>query len=164
MVFAIGWSGVSMASVKTMHISMEQMMHEMPNQQNVKQIDQQPHTMQNMSVSEMKAHCADLQMQSESHAHSQDSNTSNASKLSHDQQMQSLKDCHGQLIQSKQALQTDCQECALFSCQSSIVWFNSDIPKLSLPHEIQHSQALNIAYYAQHLSGHWQEILRPPKA
>ncbi len=159
MVFAIGWSGVSVASVKTMHMSMEQMTHEqMLNQVNGQQHQNMMHT---MTVSEMKAHCADLQMQSESQAHSQDSNTA---KLSHDQQMQSLKDCHGQLIQSKQAQQADCQECALFSCQSSIVWFNSDIPKLSLPHEIQHSQALNIAYHAQHLSGHWQEILRPPKA
>ena len=142
MAFAVAWSSVSVASVKSMQVSMQ-----MQHQQSINQPHVSPN-MQNMSVQEMKNHCIEILQQGQSV----------------DDQVQSLNDCHAQLIQNKHAQHAECQDCALFACQSSIVWFNSDIPKLSLPHEIQHSQALNIAYHAQHLSGHWQEILRPPKA
>lgn len=142
MVFAIGWSGVSIASVNSMQISMQhqQMMND-------------HHNMTNMSVPEMKAHCNDMQQQD--HA---------SSAINHDQQMQDLKDCHTQLIQSKHAQHSECQDCALFSCQSSIVWFNSEVPKLLEPEHSQNNNFYQIAYQAQHLAGHWQEILRPPKA
>ena len=142
MAFAIAWSSVSVASVNGMQVSMQ-----MQHQQNINQLHVSPN-MQNMSVQEMKNHCMEMLQQ--------DHNA--------DEKVQSLNDCHAQLVQNKHAQHSECQDCTLFACQSSIVWFNSDIPKLSLPYEIQHSQALNIAYHAQHLSGHWQEILRPPKA
>ena len=141
MAFAIAWSSVSVASVNGMQVSMQ-----MQHQQNINQPHVSPN-MQNMSVQEMKNHCMEMLQQ--------DHNA--------DEKVQSLNDCHAQLVQNKHAQHSECQDCALFACQSSIVWFNSDIPKLSLPYEIQYSQALNIAYHAQHLSGHWQEILRPPK-
>ena len=142
MAFAIAWSSVSVASGNGMQVSMQ-----MQHQQNINQPHVSPN-MQNMSVQEMKNHCMEMLQQ--------DHNA--------DEKVQSLNDCHAQLVQNKHAQQSECQDCALVAGQSSIVWFNSDIPKLSLPYEIQHSQALTIAYHAQHLSGHWQEILRPPKA
>lgn len=151
MVFAIGWSSVSVASVKTMHITM-QMQHQQMNQSDT--AHQQ--IMQGMSVQDMKAHCADLQMQLENqHAHSD---------VQTDVQKQNLTDCHKQLIQSKQVQHSECQDCALFSCQSSIVWFNTDIPQINSPEHSQHLNSLQSFYQAQHLAGHWQEILRPPKA
>ena len=142
MAFAIAWSSVSVASGNGMQVSMQ-----MQHQQNINQPHVSPN-MQNMSVQEMKNHCMEMLQQ--------DHNA--------DEKVQSLNDCHAQLVQNKHAQHSECQDCALFACQSSIVWFNSDIPKLSLPYATQYSQALNIAYHAQHLSGHWQEILRPPKA
>lgn len=146
MVFAIGWSGVSVASVNSMQISM-QMQHEQTSK------DHQS-MMQQMTVQEMKAHCNDLQQQA----------VSGNANLSHIQQMQGLKDCHTQLLQSKHAQHIDCQNCALFSCQSSIVWFNTDIPKLIIPEDHLEQNSLQVHYQAQHLAGYWQEILRPPKA
>ena len=142
MAFAVAWSSVSVASVKSMQVSMQ-----MQHQQSINQ----PHSnrnMQNMSVQEMKNHCMEMLQQDQSA----------------DEQVQSLNDCHAELIQNKHLQHSECQDCTLFACQSSVVWFSSDIPKLSLPYEIQYSQALNIVYHAQYLNGHWQEILRPPKA
>lgn len=103
--------------------------------------------MQHMSVQDMKQHCADL-----------------AEQVQNTDTVQSLTDCHNQQIQSQQVQHSDCQNCALFSCQSSIVWFNTDIPKLSVPQDNLEQNSLQIHYQAQHLAGHWQEILRPPKA
>ena len=149
MVFAIGWSSVSIASVKTMHMSMQMQHEQMMNQLGTTQHQQM---MQAMTVQDMKAHCADMQMQLDD----QHANT--------DLQKQNLTDCHKQLIQSKQVQHSECQDCALFSCQSSIVWFNSDIPQLSSPEHSLNLNSLESFYQVQHLAGHWQEILRPPKA
>lgn len=122
-----------------------QMQHiQMQNQDNV----DHENMMHNMSVQDMKQHCADLAIQE------QQNNDS----------VQSLTDCHNQLIQSQQVQHADCQNCALFSCQSLIVWLNTDIPKLSVPQDNLEQNSLQIDYQAQHLVGHWQEILRPPKA
>lgn len=149
MVFAIGWSSVSIASVKTMHMSMQMQHEQMMNQLGTTQHQQM---MQAMTVQDMKAHCADMQMQLDD----QQANT--------DLQKQNLTDCHKQLIQSKQIQHSECQDCALFSCQSSIVWFNSDIPQLKSSEHSPNLNSLESFYQVQHLAGHWQEILRPPKA
>lgn len=153
-----------MASVKTMQMGM-QMQHQQDSQQNLQnQSNNHPNEplshaqmMQGMSVQEMKNHCTDLQQQAVT-----DSKQNHDE--SHDLQMQNLKNCHAQLIQSKQAQQATCQDCSLYSCQSSLVWFNADIPQLSPPEHLQNRSVISIAYQAQHLAGHWQEILRPPKA
>lgn len=144
MVFAIGWSSVSVASIKTMQISMQMQHEQIQNQTSVDHATM----MQHMSVQDMKQHCADLEAQNQ-----QNTDTS-----------QSLTDCHNQLIQSQHVQHADCQNCALFSCQSSIVWFNTDIPKLTVPQDNSEQNSPKIHYQAQHLAGHWQEILRPPKA
>jgi 3-dehydroquinate dehydratase len=144
MVFAIGWSSVSVASVKTMQISMQMQHEQIQNQTGVDHATM----MQHMSVQDMKQHCADLEVQNQQN----------------DGSALSLTDCHNQLIQSQHVQHADCQNCALFSCQSSIVWFNTDIPKLTVPQDNSEQNSPKIHYQAQHLAGHWQEILRPPKA
>lgn len=144
MVFAIGWSSVSVASVKTMQISMQMQHEQIQNQIGVDHATM----MQNMSVQDMKQHCTDLEAQNQQNYGS----------------VQNLTDCHNQLIQSQHVQHADCQNCALFSCQSSIVWFNTDIPKLTVPQDNSEQNSPKIHYQAQHLAGHWQEILRPPKA
>lgn len=149
MVFAIGWSGVSIASVKTMQMGM-QMQHEQMQHQPIQKQKNSSHAamMQNMSLQEMKQHCADLA----------------ALELQNNELAQNSNDCHQQLIQAQQVKHADCQHCALFSCQSSIVWFNTDIPKLIVPEDHFEQNSLQVHYQAQHLAGYWQEILRPPKA
>ena len=145
MVFAIGWSSVSIASVNVMQH--EQMM-------NSSLLDEHQSMMKNSVVQEMKQHCADIQ---------QKQNDQN-SHLNHEQQLQNLKNCHNQQVQSQDTQQSKCPDCTAFSCQSSVVWFNPDIPKLIAPDHLHNTQAYQINYQAQHLAGHWQEILRPPKA
>lgn len=150
MVFAIGWSSVSIASVNAMQIKMQMQHQQTQNQSNT---HQRQSSMLGMSLQEMNNHCIDLQQ-----AVTQDAHHNPA------QHMQALKDCHTQLIQTQHAQQADCQDCALFFCQSSIVWFNADLPKLVEPPVNLEKNSLKIHYQAQHLVGHWQEILRPPKA
>ena len=74
MVFAIGWSSVSIASVNVMQH--EQMM-------NSSLLDEHQSMMKNSVVQEMKQHCVDIQ---------QKQNDQN-SHLNHEQQLQNLKDC-----------------------------------------------------------------------
>jgi len=138
---------VSIASINTMQISMQ-------HKQLLTSESESKHQqlMQNMSVQEMKNHCIDAQKADQQSSHQ------------NHQQMQNLKDCHIQLVQSKQVQHSHCQDCILFSCQSSIVWFNNDIPKLIEPEQIQNTLSHQVTYQAQHLAGYWQEILRPPKA
>ncbi|MDV2470507.1 hypothetical protein QR674_16145 [Acinetobacter chinensis] len=135
---------MSVASVKTMQISMQMQHEQIQNQIGVDHATM----MQNMSVQDMKQHCTDLEAQNQQNYGS----------------VQNLTDCHNQLIQSQHVQHADCQNCALFSCQSSIVWFNTDIPKLTVPQDNSEQNSPKIHYQAQHLAGHWQEILRPPKA
>ena len=154
MVFSIGWSSVSFASANVMQISMQ---HDQMSDSTVH------HTMMNnMSVQAMKAHCMD--MQQSQHHNEQNHDRQHNSHSMYGQDSQNLKDCHIQLIQAKHSQHSACQDCALYSCQSSIVWFNSDFPKLTAPASLQHHISHQIVHQAQHLAGYWQEILRPPKA
>lgn len=125
MVFAIGWSSVSIASVNVMQH--EQMM-------NSSLLDEHQSMMKNSVVQEMKQHCADIQ---------QKQNDQN-SHLNHEQQLQNLKDCHNQQVQSQDTQQSKCPDCTAFSCQSSVVWFNPDIPKLIAPDHLHNTQAYQI--------------------
>jgi hypothetical protein len=149
MVFAISWSSVSIASVNVMQMSMqhEQMMYSFSSTEHQEMMKQ-------ASLQQIKNHCIDMQ------EHNNDHNQS----INHDQQANDLNSCHTQTSQSKHLQAPECQDCALFSCQSSVVWFNSDIPKMVMPDHFQNSHSYQVNYQAQHLAGFWQEILRPPKA
>lgn len=148
MVFAIGWSGVSIASMKVMPMNMQhqQMMSSMS-------VSEHQAMMESASLQKLESHCDVKQ-----NKHQQNQTTD------HEQQNNNLKNCHTQSSQSKHISATECQDCALFSCQSSVIWFNSDIPKLIIPDHFQNSASYQATYRAQHLAGFWQEILRPPKA
>lgn len=126
MVFAIGWSSVAIASVKTMHTNM-QMQHEKTTQDD----------------------CIDLQQQ--------------VTEQKHDHHMQNMPDCHQQLIKIPQASHTDCQECIILSCQSSIVWFDLELLQYQVPEQSKNINTENFTYKAQYPAGYWPEILRPPK-
>lgn len=57
-----------------------------------------------------------------------------------------------------------CQDCIYFSCHVPIIGISSDIPMLEKPWHNSNSYFLPSDYQAQHLTGFWQKILRPPKA
>ncbi|MDR6542806.1 hypothetical protein ABIC56_003089 [Acinetobacter bereziniae] len=150
MVFAIGWSGVSIASAKVMQMSMQhqQMMsssHHIDGHQTKKEYG---------SVQQLKNLCTDINK----NKNGQNQHTND------DQAITDQNDCHQQVSQSEPTQAFKCQDCSLLSCQSSVIWFNSDIPKLIIPDHFQNSASYPATYRAQHLAGFWQEILRPPKA
>lgn len=149
MVFAIGWSSVSIASAKVMQMSMqhEQMMSSFSSTQHQAM-------MKKASLQLIKNHCIDRQKYNNDHNQS----------INHDQHVNNLQNCHTQVGHSKSIQDSECQDCALFSCQSSVIWFNSDIPKMITLDHYQNSASYQATYQAQHLAGFWQEILRPPKA
>ena len=144
MVFAIGWSSVSIASAKTMQIGMQishLSMQMQPSSESVKQ-----------SADTMAQHCLDQQQRSSSHhAPTETSPHKNI-------------DCLSSQISTASEQSHHCQDCNLLLCQSLLVWLQQQ------PFDFQNNQLSTIAavtvsqYHAQHLIGHWQEILRPPKA
>lgn len=90
-----------------------------------------------------------------------------------------MQDCHQgktslQLVaQASEHCQTNpapmgsnmqCADCALWHCQIASVSLEMHAVQFSLPELKLASEQPNITYTAQYLPGHWQELLRPPKA
>ena len=135
--FVIGWSSAVLASVKPIH---QQMMTEL----SVKQ-----------------SHSAEMLAMSNCHA----AQTSQA-QVKHDSsshiQIQVDQDCHPSIKDQMQ--HTSCNDCAQLHCQSVSTWLDAQTVKLFSAETSQQLQQLNFEYSAQHLTGFWQQILRPPKA
>jgi hypothetical protein len=63
-----------------------------------------------------------------------------------------------------QAQHVSCGDCTQLHCQSLSTWLDAQgVESFDLA-ELQQSQPFNSDYFAQHLTGFWQQILRPPKA
>ena len=137
MVFAIGWSSVALASVKSMHQPM----------MNAASVDQH--------------HNAEMTVMSGCHdsistqAHMQQHPAEHV-KAAHDQ------DCHQTMTDHTQHF--SCNDCVQLHCQSLTTWLDSAIAELPNLGPIQEHPQRNFDYSAQHLNGFWQQILRPPKA
>ena len=58
----------------------------------------------------------------------------------------------------------NCQDGVQLHCQSLNSVLNVQVPELIQPVALSSVNILLPAYQAQHLLGHWQQILRPPKA
>ena len=136
MAFAIGWSSAVFAIVKPVHQSM---MTEL----SVKQSHAEMLAMSNCH--EAQTSPAQVKHDSSSHV-----------------QIQVDQDCHPSIKDQMQ--HASCNDCAQLHCQSLSTWLDVQTVKLFSAEEIQQRQQLNFDYSAQHLSGFWQQILRPPKA
>ncbi|TCB49628.1 hypothetical protein E0H80_11600 [Acinetobacter sp. ANC 4779] len=137
MVFAIGWSSVTFASAKPMH---QQMISEL--------MLQHKHSMPMTTMSG----CHDsVSTQAHTSQHSAEHLTA-----------PSEQDCYQTMMDQQQHF--SCNDCVQLHCQSLILWLDSEtIAFLNLNNIQQHPQH-NFNYSAQHLTGFWQQILRPPKA
>ena len=136
MVFAMGWSSVALASVKSMH---QHMMH-------AASVDQH----HNAEIITMSG-CHDL-VNVESHMQ----HSSEHIKAAHEQ------DCHQTMPDQTQHF--SCNDCVQLHCQSLTTWLDSATAELPNLDPIQEHPQRNFDYSAQHLTGFWQQILRPPKA
>ena len=178
MVFAIGWSGVSVASTKNMHLEMQiqhqQMMQsnsEVPNDDlstnDLSSTDQSKadsvtpeHDMSKMSVAQMKSHCQQMMEQNQNHTMSVKSKDATSTDLND----MALKASCMFVSDSGKIQHQQCPDCSLMACQAMIVWLNVAPVEFSQPIVAYQKQSSQHDYQAQHLAGHWQEILRPPKA
>ena len=137
MVFAMGWSSVALASVKSMH---QHMMH-------AASVDQH----HNAEMTAMSG-CHDS---TSIQAHMQQHPAEHI-KAAHDQ------DCHQTMTDHTQHF--SCNDCVQLHCQSLTTWLDSATAELPNLDPIQEHPQRNFDYSAQHLTGFWQQILRPPKA
>jgi len=101
MVFAIGWSSVSVASVKIMHI--------------------------NMQTEMSQDHCLDQAQQVTQHGinHEVQTNTDCHNHLVINHEVQTNTDCHNHLAINQNIDHKKCQECSSLSCQTEISCLHS---------------------------------------
>ena len=137
MVFAIGWSNAVLAFEQPMH---QQMMSELT----IQHEDKMPMTTMSGCHDAVKT-----QPHMQQHPVEQ-------VDVSHD------LDCHQGMSDQQQHF--SCNDCLQLHCQSLSLWLDSQAHPLVHVQAIQEHPQLNFAYSAQHLSGFWQQILRPPKA
>ena len=137
MAFVIGWSSAVFASAQPMH---QQMMTEF----SIHQSDSAEKLAMPNCHDEQTA---PIQMKHDSSQHVQ---------------VQVDQDCHSSIKDQMQ--HASCNDCAQLHCQSLSTWLDAQTVESFSTEEIQQLQQLNFDYSAQHLTGFWQQILRPPKA
>jgi len=139
MVFAIGWSSVSVASVKIMHI--------------------------NMQTEMSQDHCLDQAQQVTQHGinHEVQTNTDCHNHLVINHEVQTNTDCHNHLAINQNIDHKKCQECSSLSCQTQISCLHSLQSSLDPLDTFYSIDQPNFYYPNQYLNGYWQEISRPPK-
>ncbi len=167
MAFAIGWSSVSVASVKTMHLDMQhgQMQLKMQGNQPLSDGSFNDHEMAKMSAEQMRSHCQQMmQLDSEQKAPHGSSQNDISQKVSSSAIDQSQYSSCMTTSDTGQMQHKNCPDCSLMACQAMIVWLNVQSLQWSNPSADRQNSPFISTYQAQHLSGHWQEILRPPKA
>lgn len=183
MVFAIGWSGVSVASTKNLHLEMQIQHQEMMQSHlevssddlskhdlstnDLSRTDQSKidsvtpeHDISKMSVAQMKSHCQQMMEQNKNHTVSVKSKDATSTDLND----MALKASCMFVSDSGKIQHQQCPDCSLMACQAMIVWLNVTPVEFSQPVVVYQNQSSQHDYQAQHLAGHWQEILRPPKA
>ena len=58
----------------------------------------------------------------------------------------------------------DCVDCSFSACQNMMTWLYLDPIQIENQNLPQVHQSYSSTFIARHLTGFWQEILRPPKA
>ena len=118
------------------------------------------HDISKMSVAQMKSHCQQMMEQNQNHTVSVKSKDATSTDLND----MALKASCMFVSDSGKIQHQQCPDCSLMACQAMIVWLNVTPVEFSQPVVVYQNQSSQHDYQAQHLAGHWQEILRPPKA
>ena len=159
MAFVIGWSGIVSAAVKPAHDWM------MSNQAAGSEIRHSATAASEMT-SLPDCHTTALQTYPETKQHISGHDAKANHHLSQHTSATdtdlNAADCYGSADFS--TAKTNCQDCAQLHCQSLNSVLNVQVPELIQPVALSSVNILLPAYQAQHLLGHWQQILRPPKA
>lgn len=174
MTFVIGWSGVSYAFANSSHLQMQfdQMgiISSVENQNKTEDPYAMHHGNECNDLAQSSGHATYHEMQASMDdpaaamkmAHHQDT-SQHMMDMSHCQQntTQNATATDGQL---NHQLHVKCQDCAQIHCQSLSSDVHHHVLNLTQPLMIANRNIGHSVYNAQHLSGYWQEILRPPRA
>lgn len=159
MAFVMGWSGIVSAAVKPAHNWM--MSNHAAGSELLHSATTAP-----VVISLADCHTTALQMHPETKQHlsGYDSNANQhlSQHTSATDTDLNAADCYGSADFSTAKM--NCQDCAQLHCQSLNSVLNVQVPELIQPIALTSVNILLPAYHAQHLLGHWQQILRPPKA
>ena len=159
MAFVMGWSGIVSAAVKPAHNWM--MSNHAAGSELLHSATAVP-----VVTSLADCHTTALQIHPETKQHlSRHDSNANQHLSQHTSVTDTdlnAADCYGSADFS--TAKTNCQDCAQLHCQSLNSVLNVQVPELIQPVALSSVNILLPAYQAQHLLGHWQQILRPPKA
>lgn len=181
MIFIIGWSGVSYAFAASQHLSKDASgvasQHDlMPDchTHSKAQVDvEKNHLKPDLSNAQLEIHDHLTQMKSSADHidHAQVSQQDQSSRLNrHCQHDQATAVTHttNMDVQSMDHAQhqqhAKCHECSPLHCQSISSSLDTAVIAVFQPLSERQQYLQHSNYLAQHLSGHWQDILRPPKA
>jgi uncharacterized membrane protein len=178
MALVIGWSSVAFAVQKPIHLLM---MSQASAQSKAPQLRNAQADNAQATVSQMDtvaAHSVPHGAVAKHDSAAPQAMAQQASSGSAASNMQ-MQDCHQgktslqPVAQASEHCQTNpapmgsnmqCADCALWHCQIASVSLEMHAVQFSLPELKLASEQPNITYTAQYLPGHWQELLRPPKA
>ncbi|WP_227515224.1 hypothetical protein [Acinetobacter towneri] len=159
MAFVMGWSGIVSAAVKPAHDWM------MSNQAAGSEIRHSATAASEMT-SLPDCHTTALQTHPETKqhlsGHDPNANQHLSQHTSATEPNLNAADCYGSADFS--ATDMNCQDCVQLHCQNLNSVLHVQVPELIQPVALSSVNILLPAYHAQHLLGHWQQILRPPKA
>ncbi len=159
MAFVMGWSGIVSAAVKPAHDWM------MSNHA-VGSENRHSATAAHGVTSLPNCHTAALQTHPETKQHLSGHGPNANQHLSQHTSVTdtdlNAADCYGSAEFSTANM--NCQDCVQLHCQSLNSVLHVQVPELTQLVALTSVNILLPAYHAQHLLGHWQQILRPPKA
>lgn len=81
-----------------------------------------------------------------------------------DQALPNIELKHSENLKNTQMQHLQCLDCSLFSCQSSIIGLEVNIPTLNPVTDQKNLNSILSAYQVYYPLGYLQKILRPPKA
>ncbi len=180
MALVIGWSSVAFAVQKPIHLLMmsqavevSSALSEAPQLRKAQADDAQASVSHMQTVPMHSAPHGVMAKHDSAAPHAVAQQASFGSAVSNMQ----MQDCHqGKMqlaAQASEHCQTNpapmgsnmqCADCALWHCQIASLSLEMHAVQFSLPELKLASEQPNITYTAQYLPGHWQELLRPPKA
>lgn len=169
MVFAIGWSGIALASNQAMH---QQMINDIQMKNSNAEHQHAQNSSSSLADSEFLTDHQSAEHQYLKQHYSDDSSSVHQmgsmsasgcnEHVASDSHHKNASDCTS--LKADQAQNLSCSDCTQLHCQTLSSYIDSALPISVIALAYDHLQDFDSHYNAQHFSGFWQEILRPPKA
>lgn len=156
MTFVVGWSGLSIASNNVTQLGNQSGSMLEPS----KKSEHLESASMNMHVKASMDHQAQANHHDLMQNHSANCHDNVSSQTTHHTNSQNPIKSH---CESEQTI-SHCFDCNINTCQTTVSWLDIDVLALDFQVYAKQNQHRYLDYNAQHLSGFWRDILRPPKA